>query len=68
MTGLNSWLKKETEGYFPDTAVDLTRYMGYMGIDWGYPESESKTCSHSWKTYNGFTESFEFCDKCDIKK
>jgi len=65
MAGFNSWLKKETEKYFPDTAVDLSRY---MGVDWGYIESESKTCSHSWKTYHGFTEQYDFCEKCDTKK
>lgn len=26
------------------------------------------TCSHEWKTYNGFIETYDFCTKCDVKR
>lgn len=25
-------------------------------------------CTHYWKTYQGFTESYDFCVHCDVKK
>jgi len=25
-------------------------------------------CAHSWKTYTGFTEKYEYCEKCDHKR
>jgi len=25
-------------------------------------------CSHKWKLYNGFTESYEYCELCDKKR
>lgn len=25
-------------------------------------------CDHKWKSYTGLRESFEYCEKCDIKK
>lgn len=27
-----------------------------------------KQCFHDWKQYTGFTESYEYCTKCDKKK
>lgn len=30
--------------------------------------STSKACTHSWKSYTGFTEVYEYCSKCDEKK
>ena len=27
-----------------------------------------KQCLHSWKTYEGFTSRFDYCEKCDAKK
>lgn len=33
------------------------------------PVSESlDNCDHSWKQYQGFTENYEYCIKCDLKK
>lgn len=26
------------------------------------------TCNHSWKVYTGFTDSYEYCDVCGVKK
>ncbi len=25
-------------------------------------------CDHSWKTYQGFMDQYEYCDKCNEKK
>lgn len=25
-------------------------------------------CQHKWKTYFGFTDSFEYCETCNVKK
>lgn len=25
-------------------------------------------CGHAWKTYSGFTEEYEYCEKCDAKR
>lgn len=25
-------------------------------------------CDHDWKQYQGFTENYDYCSKCDIKK
>ena len=60
MIGMSKWLQQEAEAAaanaFPNTTVDWDRI---------YP---TQTCSHEWKVYNGFTETFEFCQKCDVKK
>ena len=29
---------------------------------------EKPTCSHKWKTYTGFTEKYEYCEHCDVKR
>lgn len=26
------------------------------------------SCSHVWKHYEGFTQIYDFCEKCDVKK
>lgn len=33
-------------------------------IHWG----EVKYCNHSWKNYIGFTDKYEYCEKCNEKK
>ena len=30
--------------------------------------SQLKSCRHNWANYIGFTQSFEFCTLCDVKK
>jgi hypothetical protein len=25
-------------------------------------------CNHQWKRYNGFTESYDYCELCDAKR
>jgi hypothetical protein len=32
------------------------------------PSKIEKICSHSWATYHGFNDSFEYCTFCDEKK
>jgi len=36
----------------------------------GYVDQDGnkKECDHSWKTYQGLNESFDFCEFCDVKK
>lgn len=33
-----------------------------------YPNSKLNTCNHSWKSYQGFSENYDYCEKCDEKK
>lgn len=28
----------------------------------------SVRCNHKWKKYQGFTDSYEYCEHCDVKK
>lgn len=37
-------------------------------IVWSTHEPTTINCSHEYKMYNGFTESYEFCVKCDKRK
>ena len=30
--------------------------------------TEPEECNHSWKTYHGFSESYEYCEHCDAKR
>ena len=30
--------------------------------------NNDSNCSHKWKVYNGFTESYEYCELCDKKR
>lgn len=30
-------------------------------------EKKAKHCWHDWKEYNGFTEHYWYCEKCDAK-
>lgn len=59
MSGISEWIRQEAERVTSDVFPNV-------GVDWA--RMEPKSCSHEWKTYNGFTESFEFCQKCDVKK
>jgi len=38
---------------------------------WGdqyYDKDGKPFCVHTWKKYEGFTERYEFCTKCDEKR
>lgn len=30
--------------------------------------TDPKNCSHRWETYTGFSWTFKFCNRCNIKK
>jgi len=30
--------------------------------------NKNRPCDHQWQKYTGFSESYEFCSKCDKKK
>jgi len=32
------------------------------------PEGIEVVCNHQWQSYTGFSESYEFCTCCDMKK
>lgn len=32
------------------------------------PLIPSKSCTHQWQPYEGFTDKYEFCSKCDLKR
>jgi hypothetical protein len=34
---------------------------------WQTPTAD-EVCSHTWKNYVGFTETYEYCTKCDMKR
>jgi len=59
MVGMSEWLKQEA-----DRATNNT--FPYVGVDWG--RMEPKSCDHKWAKYQGFTENYTFCEKCDVKK
>lgn len=69
----SEYIVNMANGMFPDTASgdQLDR------IAWSVANQEFRTatgtvrheeCKHKWKYYYGFTDSFEYCSKCDIKK
>jgi hypothetical protein len=33
-----------------------------------WPFDEKKQCDHNWKLYEGFSESYDYCEKCGVKK
>lgn len=39
----------------------------YLGVSLS-KHTEGTVCSHAWKTYSGFTEEYEYCEKCDTKR
>jgi len=42
-----------------------------IDLDFDLPYGASNAidkCTHKWKTYVGFTESYEYCEICDKKK
>lgn len=51
------------------TGSDLNKLMEdllFPGLK-SVPKS-SATCPHSWRSYVGLTQSYDFCEKCDEKK
>jgi len=42
-----------------------------IDLDFDFPHSTSNAtdkCNHRWKTYVGFTESYEYCELCNVKR
>lgn len=72
---------KQFQGIFNHKAVDIEQHWSWVGKNListsriepsdfiGLPEYKptSKECSHSWSNYVGFSESYKFCTKCDLK-
>jgi hypothetical protein len=52
-------------------SMDIHQYyynmLPYFGADPAFVQSD-EGCSHDWKNYLGFTESYEYCAKCNEKK
>jgi hypothetical protein len=38
-----------------------------MGGDFSISGTESVNCNHEWIPYEGFTQRYNYCKKCDIK-
>jgi hypothetical protein len=56
--GLGTLQKEINELY--DMIQNNNRTMTIPGLKVG--------CDHTWKQYQGFTENYEYCSKCDLKK
>jgi hypothetical protein len=42
---------------------------GYCIIPWDEDfDNDDNQCKHDWKEYHGFTESFQYCTKCDERR
>lgn len=81
MGGTSDIMKWDPDDEYPfktdlEKAVEekLKTYMGEYfidpNVDWGKinPAEMNDICSHKWVFYRGLDESFEFCEKCDVKK
>lgn len=33
-----------------------------------FPIDTLQVCNHEWRIYNGFTDSYSYCVKCDLKQ
>ena len=40
----------------------------YLGVSSNKNIYDLSGCPHAWKTYSGFTEQYEYCEKCDTKR
>jgi hypothetical protein len=46
---------------------DAIKYgTGFMKIS--TPEKITNGCDHKWKLYQGFSETYNYCEKCDEKR
>jgi hypothetical protein len=50
-----------------DTAMLKKRYEDY-DFDKILSPDTTIACMHTWKQYQGFTESYKYCSKCDAKE
>ncbi len=44
-----------------------TDFYGQLVTDSTHPDVKTR-CKHSWRSYVGLNQSFEYCEKCDEKK
>jgi hypothetical protein len=40
----------------------------YPTVGQAFPQVFNPNCDHSWTTYQGFTECYDYCTKCDTKR
>ena len=76
-TSLNDWMDSvrysmAVMGFGPATEGDWN-WQDHVYADFSMetlsPKLErKKVCSHSWKTYEGFTQKYDYCVHCDEKK
>lgn len=52
--------------YFENADFDEWERVWRKGI--AVKEPETTSCTHEWKEYIGFNDTFTYCSKCDIKK
>jgi hypothetical protein len=66
---LNDALKYALEPLAMDNKDVAQRMAAALGqADISLQNLKKDSCNHEWVWYNGFTEQFEFCNKCDKKK
>jgi len=76
ITTLNDWMDTMCYSMFhlyPNTSWEEWVYTDTgiqdFSMDTISPKLErKKVCSHSWKTYEGFTQKYDYCVHCDEKK
>ena len=51
----------------PLDAYNFKVNYNWMNESMPFPD-KPEGCAHTWKTYNGFTETYKFCEKCDKKE
>lgn len=54
------WLKINDFELIPPKMID--------GYELTIISDKNSICFHSWKQYQGFTENYDYCTKCDLKK
>lgn len=42
-------------------------YVQFKNPGWITCDEDFKTCNHAWAKYEGFTETYNYCTKCDEK-
>jgi hypothetical protein len=59
---------KSIDGLYPyEHMLTFIKLTPVRGLYYEYPD-KNQECTHDFATYIGFTESFEYCRKCDHKR
>lgn len=67
--GLYILYKEDLEYYSKTPRTATEAVMNTSDSDWKQPISESaSSCFHVWKHYMGLMDSFDYCEKCNVKK